>query len=415
MNPAAQATPQLTLREVLSIPAMRRLWLAQFVSLMGDFVALFAVLAVASFRFHASASELTGISIAYMVPTALLGPIAGVFVDRWPVKFTLIGSDLLRGVLSIGFFFATTTAHFYIPIFGIGLLSTFFGPAQGIAIRVLVPKEGLFAANTLMQQVMFLMRVAGPGLAGLLISHFGPEVCYAADTLSFVASALMIASITIVRPVLPPDPHATSTGLHKVWLDMRAGFDFILHHAVILFVVAALGAATFAIGCFAPLIAVYVRDILHRETGVFSMASALIGAGMLFGSMALRPFASRFPPAWFVFSGLGGLVIATLLLGLTIATPLTLVASLFTGLSVACVLIPTQVLLQSETPPELLGRVGSTVMSVAFASQVVGLVVSGKLEHLVGIRNVFLLIAGLLVVQLMVSARFRPQARGTTT
>ncbi|HBY63818.1 MAG TPA: MFS transporter, partial [Solibacterales bacterium] len=64
----------------------------------------------------------------------------------------------------------------------------------------------------------------------------------------------------------------------------------------------------------------------------------------------------------------------------------------------------SQALLQAETPPDLLGRVGSTVMSFAFASQVVGLLLSGVLEKLAGIRNVFLLIAALLSLQVAAGA-----------
>ncbi|MDX2153197.1 MAG: MFS transporter [Bryobacteraceae bacterium] len=411
---AAQPAP-LTFRQVLGIGPMRRLWYAQIISLLGDFVAVFAILSVASFRFRATATEMTWISICYMLPTAVLGPVSGVFVDRWPVKRTMIISDLLRAVLASALLFVTETVHFYPILFGIGLLSTLFGPAQGVAIRSLVPAHGLLAANTLMQQVFFIMRIAGPGVAGLMVSNFGAQSCYVADVLSFLASAALIAPLVIVRPAAPnaqlSEAHAKAEGLHRVWLDMRAGFQFILHHATLLFVVAALGAATFAIGCFAPLIAVYVRDVLHKETGLFTAANAAIGVGLVGGASTVRPLAAKFSAATFVFSGQGLLLVAVLLLGLTGSPVLTVLACLLTGVSIACVMIPSQTLIQSETPPELLGRVGSTVMSVAFASQVVGLLLSGVLEHWVGIRNVFLLIAGLLTLQVAAGAGYRRSGR----
>ncbi|HBY63819.1 MAG TPA: MFS transporter, partial [Solibacterales bacterium] len=346
----APGAPTLGFRDVLRIVPMRRLWYAQIVSLLGDFVALFAILATASFEFRASAAEITWISICYMLPTAVLGPICGVFVDRWPVKRTLIASDLIRAALSVGLLFATTTAHFYPILLGIGLLSTLFAPAQGVAIRSLVPAQGLLTANALMQQVFFLMRIAGPGLAGLLVSHFGARFCYAADTFSFLASAALIAPLAIVRPpAQAKEEHGAATGIERVWLEMRSGFRFILHHATILFVVAALGAATFAIGCFAPLIAVYVRDILHRETGLFATASALIGGGLLVGATLVRPLAARLPAARFVFAGQGLLLAAVLLLGLTNSAALTLLACTLTGFAVACVMIPSQALLQASS------------------------------------------------------------------
>ena len=75
---------------------MRRLWYAQVVSLLGDFLALFAVISVVSFRLHGTPAQVTGVQISYMLPLALLGPLSGVFVDRWPLKPTLVASDLIR-------------------------------------------------------------------------------------------------------------------------------------------------------------------------------------------------------------------------------------------------------------------------------------------------------------------------------
>src|SRR5947199_8869224 len=99
---AAAAPPvPLTFRDVLRIDVMRRVWYAQVISLFGDFLALFAVIAVVSFRMHGTAAQLTGVQIAYMLPIVFVGPVAGVFVDRWPLKPTLIASDLLRAGLAL--------------------------------------------------------------------------------------------------------------------------------------------------------------------------------------------------------------------------------------------------------------------------------------------------------------------------
>ena len=87
----------LSFRDVLRIPVMRRVWYAQVISLFGDFLALFAVIAVVSFRMHGTARQLTSLQIAYMLPIVFVGPVAGVFVDRWPLKPTLIASDIWSG------------------------------------------------------------------------------------------------------------------------------------------------------------------------------------------------------------------------------------------------------------------------------------------------------------------------------
>ena len=69
----------MTFREVLRIDVMRRVWYAQVVSLFGDFLALFAVIAVVSFRMHGTPAQLTGVQIAYMLPIVFVGPRIGLF------------------------------------------------------------------------------------------------------------------------------------------------------------------------------------------------------------------------------------------------------------------------------------------------------------------------------------------------
>src|SRR6266849_520450 len=102
----ATTAESLSLRQVFQMPAMRRLWLAQLVSIFGDFLALFAVIRVISFKLHGTPAQVTMVSLAYIAPLALFGPIAGVFVDRWNVKATMISSDLIRGVLALALVFA---------------------------------------------------------------------------------------------------------------------------------------------------------------------------------------------------------------------------------------------------------------------------------------------------------------------
>jgi DHA3 family macrolide efflux protein-like MFS transporter len=72
--------PPVSLRQVLAIPGFRKLWLAQLVSIFGDFLALYAVQSEMSFTKHASARLITLVSVFFLLPLALVGPLAGVFV-----------------------------------------------------------------------------------------------------------------------------------------------------------------------------------------------------------------------------------------------------------------------------------------------------------------------------------------------
>src|SRR5271170_1028993 len=208
-NPAAaQSNPvidpqlpaPLSMGDVLRVPMMRRLWYAQIISVFGDFLALFAVINVLTFRLHATAQQVTGVQIAYMLPIAVLGILAGVFVDRWPLKPTMVSSDSIRAGLCLLLIFATQIWHFYAILAAISIVSSFFSPAQGVAIRSAVPLHGLRSANALLQQVMFGMRIIGPAIASFMVAAFGPKGCYILDSASFIASALLIASVTFMAP-----------------------------------------------------------------------------------------------------------------------------------------------------------------------------------------------------------------------
>jgi MFS family permease len=388
------------MREVLRITTMRRLWYAQIVSNFGDFLALFAVIGVLTFKLHANPQQITGVQIAYQVPIAVLGILAGVFVDRWPLKRTLISSDIIRGILCLLLLVSTQVWHFYLILAAISIVSSFFGPAQGVVIREAVPFHGLRSSNALMQQVMFIMRIVGPSAAGLLVGSFGPNPCYWIDAASFFASACFIASVVIKRsPTVHHHSVAEDKGaVAKVWHDMQQGISFIVHHAALLFVVLAMSAGMFVIGCFGPLIAVYVRDSVHAGTKIYGAASAMIGVGMLVGVNLLNKYATQVKNTILVYSGLLGIAAGLVVLTLLTYIWSTLLGDFLIGMAVACIIIPAQTLMQQETPPELMGRVGSTFMSCVFGSQILGLLLSGALAKLTGVREVFGLCAAMMLV-----------------
>jgi MFS transporter, DHA3 family, macrolide efflux protein len=401
----------LSMGEVLRIPMMRRLWYAQVISVFGDFLALFAVIGILTFKLHATAQQVTGVQIAYMLPIAVLGILAGVFVDRWPLKPTMVSSDLTRAVLCLALLFASKPWHFYLALAAISVVSSFFSPAQGVAIRSAVPLHGLRSANALMQQVMFGMRIIGPAVAGTMYSYFGANSCYIMDSVSFVGSALLIASVTFIatsRPTTPPAQAGSASAatdqsaLGKIWLDMKQGFNFILHHAALLFVILAMAAGMFVLGCFGPLIAIYVRDSLHGSSRLFAVVAPMIGLGMLIGINVLNAFGKKLSNTLLVYCGLSGITI-----GLVILTALphiwsTIMGNFIIGFSVAGIIVPSQTLFQQATPPELMGRVGSTFMSIIFTAQISGLILSGILTQHIGVRQVFALCAVLLVILIAV-------------
>ena len=397
-EPVATPAPEpLSMAAVLRIGTMRRLWFAQIVSTFGDFLALFAVITYMTFKLHATPQQVTGIQIAYLLPIALISVISGVFVDRWPVKTTLVSSDFIRAGLCLFLLLVHSVYGFYAALAAISVISSFFSPAQGVAIRSAVPFHGLRSANALMQQVMFIMRIIGPSIAILLVGAFGAKICYWLDSASFIASGSLIASLSLILPKKTPAATDSNTrpaakektGIPRILDDMKVGASFILHHAGLLFVIVALAAGMFVMGCFGPLIAVYVRDVLHALTKTYSIASAMIGFGLLAGVNTLNTFAKKMSNTLQVYLGLGGIALGTLLLATIPLVATAIFGCFLIGFSAAGIIVPSQTLVQQETPPELMGRVGSTLMSAIFTAQILGLVLSGILAQHTSIRRVF--------------------------
>jgi DHA3 family macrolide efflux protein-like MFS transporter len=420
-EPVATPIPEpLSMAAVLRIGTMRRLWFAQIVSSFGDFLALFAVITYMTFKLHATPQQVTGIQISYLLPLALISIISGVFVDRWPVKTTLVSSDFLRAGLCLFLLLVHSIYGFYATLAAISVVSSFFGPAQGVAIRCAVPFHGLRSANALMQQVMFIMRIIGPSIAILLVGAFGAKICYWLDSASFIASGSLIASLALILPKKTPaasnsdntQPAAKEkTGIARILDDMKVGASFILHHAGLLFVIVALAAGMFVMGCFGPLIAVYVRDVLHALTKTYSIASAMIGFGLLIGVNTLNTFAKKMSNTLQVYLGLGGIALGTLLLATIPLVASAILGCFLIGFSAAGIIVPSQTLVQQETPQELMGRVGSTLMSAIFSAQILGLVLSGILAQHTSIRRVFGLCTALLAA-LIIAGKLWMEPKG---
>jgi len=387
--------------------------MAQVVSVFGDFLAIFAVLSYVSFTLKATAAQVTFITVSFMVPFALVGPVAGVFVDRWNVKRTMIASDLIRAVLAIGLVFASSLGEVYGILFLLSAVSAFFVPAQSVTMRSVVPPEGLLSANALIQQAFQVMRIIGPALAGAMVGWFGASSCYYLDSVSFLFSASMIATLTINREPAKVEPGAHP--LKSVLSDLMAGIKFIFTHPTISFVIAAMAAGMFAISCFGPLIAVYVRDDLTAGSIAFGVINAMIGVGMIVGSLSLNRFARKASKTHLALVGLmtmGGFVAVLAAFKNLGAAGISMFG---VGVGVIFVVVAAQTLMQGQTPMQLIGRVSSSFMAVLSISQLVGLVVSGSLAKPIGIRNLFFMSAVLLAL-MSVFGYFRlpSQADATT-
>jgi DHA3 family macrolide efflux protein-like MFS transporter len=375
------------------VTPFQRLWLAQSVSLLGDFVAVFAVQIAVTFRMHGSARDMAGVFIASLIPGICLGPFAGVFADRWDPRRTLIASDLARALLILLLALAAKLPQIYAISFAIGCVSSFFHPALAITVPLLVPRERLLAATARLQQTMQLVRIASPAVASALAGGWGERACYYADSASFVFSATMLATLRDSRPSVEKRPAA---GLSEVMRDLAAGLRFLLGDPKLSFVVLSIAMGTFAASGFASLASLYVRDLLHRGPVVLALISSLIGAGTVAGSAVLGSLFRGREPSLLISGGMTG-VGASILLFAAVPTPsAALLGSVGMGLGVAVVIVAATALLQSGTPTPLRGRVSGASASLTSGAQLAAMTLSGVCAASIGIRGVFLLSAALL-------------------
>jgi MFS transporter, DHA3 family, macrolide efflux protein len=251
-------------------------------------------------------------------------------------------------------------------------------------VRTLVPVEKLLAANAMMSQAFYTVRLLSPILAGALIAWLGENPCFYLDAASFAFSAVMVLTLTIN----PPRPAGKSVQgfLH----DFSSGNRFIFTHAYLAFVVTAMVVAMFVMSCFSPLISIYVRDMLRGGTVLYGFVSTMVGVGLILGTQTVSRFAGQRSKKDIVLVGLLALGLSTGLLGAFANIPMA-AASLFgLGLAIAFVLVPAQTLMQQETPHAMIGRVSSSFLSLISVAQVTGLLLSGWLAQRLGVRHLFL-------------------------
>ena len=189
----------LSFSEVLRLAPVRRLWIAQTVSVFGDFLAVFAIIALVTFKLHGTATQVAMVLVSFMAPMAIVSPIAGVFVDRWRLKQTMIASDLIRGVLVLALIFVHDLYVIYAILFTMSVVSAFFVPAQSVAVRTLVPMAGLMAVNGLMSQAQQGSLIVALSVAGELVQLAGANSCFLYDSFSFFFSAALVMTLTIER------------------------------------------------------------------------------------------------------------------------------------------------------------------------------------------------------------------------
>src|SRR6476619_1383007 len=184
--------------------SFRQLWLGQVVSQMGDWFDTLALYTLI-LQLTGSGRDVGLLLVARFVPSFFFGPISGVIADRFSRQRIMIVSDILRAFVVLGFLFVRRPDQLWInyvlTVFQLGL-STFFEPAKTAAIPSIVEDRELVAANAISSVTWSAMLTIGAAIGGVITGWFGTNAAFILDSLSYVLSAIFIASIRF--PKRPP-------------------------------------------------------------------------------------------------------------------------------------------------------------------------------------------------------------------
>ena len=373
------------LRDTLGQPALRALLGAGLVSLTGDWVVRVG-LAYAVYALTGSTVSSALLLLCSFVPQIVLGSLAGVLVDRWDPRRTMVAADLLlalgllpllavRGSGDVWLVYAVVAFE--------GAVQQFFAPAEQAALPVLAGDGRLVTANALAGQSRDAARLLGSALGGVLVAAGGIAPLAAFDAASFAASALLIARLPRLRA---PERAAGGGGLAGEW---RAGLSLAVRHPVLRALLVFLAVTCVGEGIFGTLFAPFVRSVLHGGGGAYGAVSAAQAVGGIAGGLVVAALGDRLNPATALGCGalaFGALDLALFLYPLAFAAvwPAAVLIAL-AGLPGALVLAGAMTLLQRNTGDGLRGRVFGALGAVEGAAVVAGTLTAGLLAQTLGI------------------------------
>ncbi len=406
---AERAAPSIG-RRVLRHPYVRlalngdfsALWVGQLVSFFGDRVNQIAIVFLV-LGLTGSPIAVSAVFVAAFLPSLLLGPVAGAFVDRWDHREVMVVSDLLRAaaVLLVPAAATVNVLLVYPLVFLVTSITIFFRPARTAVIPRIVGDDELVTANSATWIGETLADVVGYPIAGLFVAFLGSALALAfwLDALTFVASAILIATMAI-PPVVRAAGRA-SVGVRGVIEDLREGWRFLRSESVLLANTLQGAIAQVSVGTTIALTPVYAAQVLELgqldASTTYALLETAVGVGNLVGGFLVGLVGMRFARGRMVILGFVLYGACTAALGLTGNVPIAIGLMAGCGVANMVYVIPSQTLFQERTPQELMGRVVSFRFALVTASMSAAMAVAGLLAAGIGISTV-LAISGLVTL-----------------
>jgi len=381
-------------------PSFIRFWAAATVSDFGTYITTLALQILIVVTLHGTAADVGWVSAARWLPYVLMGLVAGMFVDRWDRRRTLIGTDVVRGLLLLAVGGLGAAGLLSLPtlmllIATFGLLSLFNDVAYQSFVPHLVPRVLLTEANARLEQSGAVAQTTGPALAGAIIGWIGAPFALFVDALSHLIAGLVMSTI----PRVPPEPATTpghdarrpgwrsqvAEGLRWVYRHPLLGPLAVTDHGWFLFT--AIVGTVFVVYAINDLgFTPFVLGVTLACAGIGSVVGSLLStrAGERFGYGPVMAVArASYAPACIAFalapgaSGSGYRWVSVVVVG---------VGQVVYGLSIGFEGPLEMGFRQTVTPNRLQGRMNATMRSTNRAMIVVGAPLGGLLVTLVGYR-----------------------------
>ena len=370
---------------VIRCPRYFPLWLGQLVSNLGDTLN-YVALVVLVFRLSHSGLAVSGLVVFEIVPTLLLGPLAGVLIDRFDRQRLLIATDLMRALLIL----ALAVTHVVWGVYAISALlaaaSTLFNPALQVIMPALLSDEERLAANSVAWSSGRLVQIIGASVAGGLIAWAGTTPAFLVNAASFAFSAVMLSRLTI--PCREGSPRRGGLGN---WLeDAREGLAYARHDPFVARLVPIQALTSFAVGATSALLVVLAAKHLRVGADGFGWLIAAIGIGALLGPfLSNRLTRGRYLDARLLFVPYVIRGVGDVALGLVVGLPWALVILFVYGLNTSTGTVASTSILQTIIPDRVRGRV-FTLLDVTWAAmRLISLGLGGFLADRLGISAVY--------------------------
>jgi len=357
----------------------------QAVNGIGSWCALIAMWGYATYHFHAHTGEVALIGLSWALPAALLGPLAGVPVDRLGPRRVLVLADTAAAGVAIGLAFAGTFNTLLLLGLLNGITKAFAVPAFRALPPRLVDDADLPQANALLSSAFQSSIAFGPLLAAITIQTYGLRAAFVIDAITYLVGVAVVVPLTM--SAVPP---AVATSMR---VEITEGFAVVRARPQLVMLLALSTSVYIAWGGYAAIEPVYVRDVLHQSAATFAMLQMTFGLCLLATGLSVARWGSglaRLPV-------LAGVAVATgFAAGLYIGTPFVVLAfcgvgawGVLTGLFVA----PASTVLHRLAPVETHGRVLALDGALQSWAHVVALGVIGTSAGVLSVQGAGLLAA----------------------